>query len=135
MFQVTCPGVWLCPNGKVALRITSLGCTLESHRVSPIFPLLFHSEFKFKKTFTRLAALTELQWNLEQELLYAELIHWTAPNNDAIVLATFQTNLADVLYPVLPYKGVLAGVDVDLLMDPTKYFPVSTFIYYSNVIR
>ncbi|XP_015430253.1 PREDICTED: uncharacterized protein LOC107186826 [Dufourea novaeangliae] len=123
LHAVTCPGVWLCPNGKVALRITSLGSTLESHRVSPILPLLFHNEFKFKKTFTRLAALTELQRKLEQEFLYAELIQWLGPCNRTIVLATFETNLADVLFPVLPYKHSLAGITVDLLMDPTKRFP------------
>ncbi|KOC68820.1 Spermatogenesis associated 6-like protein [Habropoda laboriosa] len=125
LHAVTCPGVWLCPNGEVALRITSLGSTLESHRVSPIFPLLFHNEFNFKKTFTRLAALTELQRNLEQECLYAELIQWLRPScNQAILLATFETSLADVLYPpVTHYERLLAGVDVDLLMDPSKYFP------------
>ncbi|XP_043250028.1 uncharacterized protein LOC122396019 [Colletes gigas] len=123
LHAITCPGVWLCPNGNVALRITSLGSTLQSHRVSPIFPLLFHNEFNFKKTFTRLAALTELQRNLEKEPLYAELIQWLSPCNQVIVLATFETNLSDVLYPVSHYKGLMPGVDVDLLMDPTKYFP------------
>nr|XP_012154363.1 PREDICTED: uncharacterized protein LOC100882171 [Megachile rotundata] len=129
LHAITCPGVWLCPNGKVALRITSLGSTLESHRVSPIFPLLFHDEFNFKKTFTRLATLTELQRKLEQEFIYAELIQWLSPCNDQpIILATFETNLADVLYPVANYKGLLAGVDVDLLMDPSKYFPIESFV-------
>ncbi|CAK9832002.1 Spermatogenesis associated 6-like protein [Anthophora retusa] len=125
LHAITCPGVWLCPNGEVALRITSLGSTLESHRVSPIFPLLFHNEFNFKKTFTRLAALTELQRNLEQECLYAELIQWLKPScNRAILLATFETSLADVLYPPVTHcERLLAGVDVDLLMDPSKYFP------------
>ncbi|XP_076640472.1 uncharacterized protein LOC143352098 isoform X2 [Colletes latitarsis] len=123
LHAITCPGVWLCPNGNAALRITSLGSTLQSHRVSPIFPLLFHNEFNFKKTFTRLAALTELQRNLEKESLYAELIQWLSPCNQIIVLATFETNLSDVLYPVSHYKGLMPGVDVDLLMDPTKYFP------------
>ncbi|XP_034186777.1 uncharacterized protein LOC117607318 isoform X1 [Osmia lignaria lignaria] len=124
LHAITCPGEWLCPNGKVALRITSLGSTLESNRVSPIFPLLYHNEFNFKKTFTRLAALTELQRKLEQEFLYAELIQWVSPCNDnAVILATFETNLADLLYPVVNYKGLLAGIDVDLLMEPTRYFP------------
>lgn len=126
LFQITCPGVWLCPSGKVALRITSLGSTLESHRVSPIFPLLFHNEFHLKKTFTRLAALTELQQNLERENLRAELIQWLGPCNRVVVLATFETNLADLLYPVSRCKRLPPGVDVDLLMDPTKPFPVST---------
>ncbi|XP_053994292.1 spermatogenesis-associated protein 6 [Hylaeus volcanicus] len=123
LHAVTCPGVWLCPNGKIALRMTTIGSTLESHRVSPIFPLLFHNEFNFKKTFTRLATLTELQRKLEQEFLYAELIQWVSPCNQTVVLATFETNLADVLYPVPHYKGLMPGIDVDLLMDPTKYFP------------
>ncbi|CAL7952512.1 unnamed protein product [Xylocopa violacea] len=123
LHAVTCPGVWLCPNGKIALRITSLGSTIQSHRVSPIFPLLFHNEFHFKKTFTRLAALTELERCLEQESLYAELIQWLDPCNQAILLATFETSLADLLYPVTCCKRLLAGLDVDLLMDPSKYFP------------
>lgn len=136
LFQITCPGVWLCPNGKVALRISSLGSTLESHRVSPIFPLLFHNEFNFKKTFTRLAALTELQRNLEQQSIYAELIQWLNPCNQPILLATFETSLADVLYPVTYCKRLLPGVDVDLLMDPTKYFPVSNpFLLFSSFSR
>ncbi|XP_043529866.1 spermatogenesis-associated protein 6 isoform X1 [Frieseomelitta varia] len=123
LHAITCPGVWLCPNGKVALRITSFGSTLESHRVSPIFPLLFHNEFNFKKTFTRLAALTELQRNLERQSLYAELIQWLSPCNQPVLLATFQTNLTDLLYPVTQCRRLLPGVDVDLLMDPSKYFP------------
>ncbi|XP_031369681.1 spermatogenesis-associated protein 6 [Apis dorsata] len=123
LHAITCPGVWLCPNGKIALRITSLGSILESHRVSPIFPLLFHNEFNFKKTFTRLAALTELQRILEKQPFYAELIQWLNPCNQPIILATFHTSLADLLYPVAHCKHLLPGVDIDLLMDPTKYFP------------
>nr|XP_033201942.1 spermatogenesis-associated protein 6 [Bombus vancouverensis nearcticus] len=123
LHAITCPGVWLCPNGKIALRINSFGSTLESHRVSPIFPLLFHNEFNFKKTFTRLAALTDLQRILQQQSLHAELIQWLSPCNQPILLATFQTSLADLLYPVTYCKRLLPGVDVDLLMDPTKYFP------------
>lgn len=133
--QITCPGVWLCPNGKVALRITTFGSTLESHRVSPIFPLLFHNEFNFKKTFTRLAALTELQRNLERQSLYAELIQWLSPCNQPVLLATFQTNLTDLLYPVAQCRRLLPGVDVDLLMDPSKYFPVGIFPFMTEYSR
>lgn len=125
----------MCPNGKIALRITSLGSILESHRVSPIFPLLFHNEFNFKKTFTRLAALTELQRILEKEPFYAELIQWLNPCNQPIILATFHTNLADLLYPVAQCKHLLPGVDIDLLMDPTKYFPVSIFFFISSFVQ
>ncbi|EFN77968.1 Uncharacterized protein C9orf68-like protein, partial [Harpegnathos saltator] len=121
---VTCPGVWLCPNGKVALRMDTLNSRAESRRISPIFPLLFHDRFAFSKVFARIVSLAELQRALEQEFLYAELIQWvTTTTSRGIILATFETNLADLLYPAPCFKGLLAGVDVDLLMEPTKCFP------------
>lgn len=122
---VTCPGVWLCPNGKVALRIDTLDSRAESHPVRPIFPLLFHEQFTFDKIFARRISLTELQSALEREFLYAELIQWASPtaSHRGIVLATFETNLADLLYPTPCFKGLLAGVDIDLLMEPSKCFP------------
>ncbi|XP_070511102.1 spermatogenesis-associated protein 6 isoform X2 [Cardiocondyla obscurior] len=120
---ITCPGVWLCPNGKVILRISTLDSSAESCRISPVFPLLFHEKFAFEKIFSQRGSLTELQSGLEEEFLYAELIQWGTPASQGITLATFETNLADLLYPVPCFKGLLAGVDVDLLMDPTKYFP------------
>ncbi|XP_024869275.1 spermatogenesis-associated protein 6 [Temnothorax curvispinosus] len=120
---VTCPGVWLCPNGKVALQINILDSCAESDRISPIFPLLFHDKFTFSKIFTRRISLTELQSALEQEFLYVELIQWATPASRGITLATFETNLTDLLYPAPCFKGLLAGVDIDLLMEPTKCFP------------
>ncbi|XP_012270563.1 spermatogenesis-associated protein 6 isoform X2 [Orussus abietinus] len=123
LHAITCPGVWLCPNGKVALQINTLDSFIESHRISPVFPLLFHDRFTFKKVFANVASLAELQRSLEEEFLYAELIQWSAPTSHAVILATFETNLGDVLYPAPCFKGLLAGVDVDLLMEPTKYFP------------
>lgn len=126
-FQVTCPGVWLCPNGKVALRISTLDFSAQSHGVRPIFPLLFHEHVTFDKIFARIS-LKELQSALEREFLYAELIQWVSPASRGIVLATFETNLADLLYPTPCCKGLLAGVDVDLLMEPSKCFPVRLFL-------
>lgn len=127
-FQVTCPGVWLCPNGKVALRINTLNLRAETRRISPIFPLLFHDRFAFSKVFTHVVSLADLQHVLEQEFLQAELTQWVTTTGRGITLATFETNLADLLYPASCFKGLLAGVDVDLLMEPTKCFPVRLFL-------
>lgn len=85
--------------------------------------MLLHQRFVLKKTFTRVAALTELQESLDREFLYAELIQWMNPTSRGIILATFETSLTDLLYPAPCFKGLLAGVDVDLLMDATRYFP------------
>jgi len=108
----------------VALRINALDSCAESHTISPIFPLLFHDKFTFAKIFARIISLRELQSTLEQEFLYAELIQWVTPASRGITLAMFETNLADLLYPTPCFKGLLAGVDIDLLMEPTKCFPV-----------
>ncbi|KAL6432862.1 hypothetical protein ACFW04_006310 [Cataglyphis niger] len=121
---VTCPGVWLCPNGKVALRFDAFDFCTETRKISPIFPLLFHDKFIFSKVFARISSLAELQRTLEREFLYVELIQWTIPaHHRGIALATFEINLVDLLYPTPCFKGLLAGVDVDLLMEPTKCFP------------
>ncbi|XP_026671115.1 uncharacterized protein LOC108627157 isoform X2 [Ceratina calcarata] len=132
LHAITCPGVWLCPNGKVGLRITSLGITLESHRVSPIFPLLFHNEFHFKKTFTRLAGLTELQRSLEQESFYAELIQWLDPCSRPIILATFETELADLLYPGIIAPKIEVSTKTVIEEVKTRYDPSFDGAYVVN---
>ena len=75
--------------------------------------------------FTGVTSLADLQRNLEEEFFYAELLQWADSSNHFVILSTFETNLADLLYPSPCFKGLLAGVDVDLLMEPTKFFPVS----------
>jgi hypothetical protein len=92
-----------------------------------VFPLLYHNKLTFTKVFTGVTTLAELQKKLSEEYVFAELIQWSPTLNKNICLATFEANLVDVLYPVPCFKGLLAGVDVDLLMQPTKFFPVMIF--------
>ncbi|XP_043672831.1 spermatogenesis-associated protein 6 isoform X2 [Vespula pensylvanica] len=120
---VTCPGVWLCPNGKISLKINTLNSNRVSHRITPVFPLLFHEKFTFEKMFFHVISLTELQHSLEQEFFFAELVQWVTPSGREVILATFETNLVDLLYPTSCLKDQLACVDIDLLMESTKYFP------------
>lgn len=47
-------------------------------------------------------------------------------------MASFQTSLGDVLYPSA-YEGALAGVDVDLLMEPSKNFPVGIISNFMTI--
>ncbi|XP_033211394.1 uncharacterized protein LOC117169235 isoform X2 [Belonocnema kinseyi] len=73
--------------------------------------------------FAGVTSLSSLQQNLEEEFFYAELLQWADSTSAFVILGTFETNLADLLYPSPCFKGLLAGVDVDLLMEPTKFFP------------
>ena len=124
--KITCPGVWLCPKGRVALKINILSTQVESCCDGSAFPLVFNEKFTFKKLFKGVGTFAELQSNFQDEFFNIELVQWGWPNSSPLVLATFEARLADLLYPAQCLKGLLlADSEVDLLMDPTKYFPVS----------
>lgn len=125
LLQITCPGVWLCPSGKIGLQIDIFNLNQTTHRVSPIFPLLYHDKFMFKKVFSDVSSLSDLQRSLEDECVFAELIQYNTSSTLSIVLATFETSLVDLLYPTPSFKGLVAGTDINLLMEPTVHFPVS----------
>ncbi|KAJ9587587.1 hypothetical protein L9F63_018969, partial [Diploptera punctata] len=119
---VTCPGVWLCPNGNVVLKVYIFGSIAKTSTLKPIFPLLYHQKFIFTKTLNSVHNLADVQYVLSKELLYAELIQYCGCQGT--VLATFETSLLQLLYPSpCLRKGLIAGVDVNLLMEPTRCFP------------
>ncbi|KAJ8983823.1 hypothetical protein NQ317_008949, partial [Molorchus minor] len=122
--KITCPGVWLCSNGKVSLQIYMLDSCVQTTSGKPIFPISCYEKFVFYKTFCKERRLNELQRSLNKEWFYAELVQWQNCE-EGCVLATFQTTLDELLYPSSIRRSV-AGMDIDLLMEPTKVFPVRT---------
>lgn len=120
---VSCPGVWLCQNGDVMLRIEMLGILKHTKRVEPTFPLLFHEQFSFRKAFPSIGTLRDLQDELKKRSIHLDLTQWCIDGLKTIVLASFKGSLSDVLYPSPLDKSLMAGVDVDLLMETTKCFP------------
>lgn len=116
---------------------------IQTGNFDPVFPILCHEKFIFYKTFFEAQRLSELQKLLSKcsykysdlkdiiiylfykgkEYLYMELIQW---QNCELgnVLASFQTNLNELLYPSTK-QGSVPGVDIDLLMEPARNFPVS----------
>ncbi|XP_055693244.1 uncharacterized protein LOC129795790 [Lutzomyia longipalpis] len=42
---VTCPGVWLCPYGRVELTFRTMGYNFKTNGLEARFPLLFHEKF------------------------------------------------------------------------------------------
>ncbi|RZF37756.1 hypothetical protein LSTR_LSTR011976 [Laodelphax striatellus] len=135
---VTCPGVWLCPKGRIELRIAMLGLSVNTRAIAPSFPLLFHEKFRFHKMLRSVNSLTALQGVLKSRNLHIQLLHTTAESSRVphatsyhrgtppctTVLATFRSPIADVFYPPSPAAHNLnAGTDVDLLLKPTACFP------------
>ncbi|XP_049954650.1 spermatogenesis-associated protein 6 isoform X1 [Schistocerca serialis cubense] len=115
----TCPGVWLCPDGEVSVKLKLFGDFAETMHVEPVFPMLFHEKFTFQKIFPDISFLTDLQEALEKEKLYVDLIQWSITGSES-VLATFETTLMDLLYPSSCRRKT---TEADLLMDPTDAFP------------
>ncbi|KAG8225307.1 hypothetical protein J437_LFUL001921, partial [Ladona fulva] len=124
LHAVTCPGVWLCPSGKVFVKMKVLGFSAKTKCLPPMFPLLFHEKFVFEKLISTCQRLSELHQYFEKEIAFAELWQKTGSDfTDEIILAAFEISLTDLLYPCTSRRGVLAGVDIDLLMDPSCHFP------------
>uniref|UniRef100_A0A1B6JDS2 Spermatogenesis-associated protein 6 N-terminal domain-containing protein n=2 Tax=Homalodisca liturata TaxID=320908 RepID=A0A1B6JDS2_9HEMI len=120
---VSCPGVWLCPKGDTMLRISMLGASAHTKRVEPSFPLLFHESFHFRKTLTGITSLAGLQAELARRLVHIQLVQWQVHGCRCVMLASFCSPLSELLYPQPASRGLVAGVDVDLLMEPTPCFP------------
>lgn len=109
--KISCPGVWLCSNGKVSLQVYMLDSSIQTNAHKPYFPVSLNEKFVFYKTFLKERGLVELQRSLARENFCAELVQWRNCD-DGVVLASFRTTLENLLYSCL-----------DLLMKPTKLFP------------
>ncbi|XP_060531832.1 spermatogenesis-associated protein 6 [Cylas formicarius] len=119
--KITCPGVWLCSNGKVSLQLFMLDSSIQTELNKPYFPIRFNEKFIFRKIFDQERRLTELHRTLNDHWFYAELVQWKTCN-EGYILAFFYTTLDDLLYPSA-FRTYTSGTNLDLLMEPTKLFP------------
>ena len=73
------------------------------------------------------STLQHLQATLEGQPLYVELLQEVNPGHSPgaqTVLATFETSGLEFLFPYPQLRPTYtSGVDVDLLMEPTRDFP------------
>ena len=76
---------------------------------------------------TGTGTLQHLQATLEGQPLYVELLQEVSPGHAPgaqTVLATFETSAVEFLFPYPQLRPTYtSGVDVDLLMEPTRDFP------------
>ena len=76
-------------------------------------------------SFPGCSTLSHLQATLEHQPLYVELLQDSAgPDHPPLMLATFETSGLEFLFPYPQLRPTYnSGVDVDLLMEPTREFP------------
>lgn len=119
--RVSCPGVWLCQDGRVSLSVFALGTSYQTCLLPPVFPLLFKDVFYFKKRFEETCALNNICCLLKGETIYCELVQWCedCTSKECLLLAQYLGALNDVLFP----PNVCSSNGVDLLMRRSKNFP------------
>ncbi|KAK3911731.1 Spermatogenesis associated 6-like protein [Frankliniella fusca] len=102
-----------------------LGQEVQTKRLPPVFPLLFHEKLTFQKTFSNAGCLAEVQDSLGREDVYAVLLQEVEDSSGGatVQLARFHTTALQILYPSPCSKGLLAGVDVNLLMEASSDYP------------
>lgn len=119
--RVSCPGVWLCQDGRVSLSVYALGTSYQTCMLPPIFPLTFKDVFYFRKRFQETCALNNICCLLKDETIYCELVQWSEDcvSNECTILAQYLGALNDVLFP----PNMCSNDGVDLLMRRSKDFP------------
>ncbi|RVE52523.1 hypothetical protein evm_002917 [Chilo suppressalis] len=119
--KVSCPGVWLCQDGRVSLSVFLLGTSYQTCMLPPIFPLMFKDIFYFRKRFQESCALNNICCILKEETIYCELVQWSDDCHTGVctVLAQYLGALNDVLFP----PNMCSNDGVDLLMRRAKQFP------------
>ena len=80
------------------------------------------TNFAPPQTFNGVRTLTALETVLERESAYIELVQEEA--NGENVLAVFECSVRDLLFPTPVERLSYSGMDLDLLMEPTRDFPV-----------
>ncbi|KOB52087.1 Spermatogenesis associated-like protein, partial [Operophtera brumata] len=74
--MVSCPGVWLCQDGRVSLSVYALGTNYQTCLLPPVFPLLFKDIFYFRKRFQEMCAVNNICCLLmERELQIRAVFH------------------------------------------------------------
>lgn len=120
--KITCPGVWLCPNGDVVLKVYCLDLKRKTRRVYPKFPLLFSEELLFQKVYADdLSAVID---SIRAEFIQMELIQWVNSNAGiGVVLSKFNQSLNEILDICIVGGTLSSSCKIDLLMRRTDYFP------------
>uniref|UniRef100_A0A6I8Q107 Spermatogenesis associated 6-like n=1 Tax=Xenopus tropicalis TaxID=8364 RepID=A0A6I8Q107_XENTR len=104
--QVTCPGVFLPEKDDILLNVSILGQHKETGCLPSVFPLLFHEKMRFEKVFLKAVDPAALAQSLETD-----------------ILAVFEENTRQFLFPEPKLTPAYPGVDREVLMKTVNGFP------------
>ncbi|XP_043833441.1 spermatogenesis associated 6-like protein [Dromiciops gliroides] len=128
---ITCPGVFLPEKKGLLLSVCILDQYRETKCFPAVFPLMIHEVMKFDKIFINAldpAAVAEL---LETYMIKFELIQLIPP--EGTLLAYYEENTRDFLFPEPRLTPLYPGVDREVLMKTPLGFPgISPKIEFST---
>ncbi|XP_076814557.1 spermatogenesis-associated protein 6-like isoform X3 [Clavelina lepadiformis] len=118
---ITCPGVFLPDQQDVFLNVEMLGQRKRTKSAPPVFPFLFHEKLRFDKVFSHATDPVQIASALNGETVRIELVQLTYPAGE--LLATYEDNARDFLFPTPKVSPTYPGVDREVLLQRSSSFP------------
>ncbi|XP_015725996.1 spermatogenesis-associated protein 6 [Coturnix japonica] len=118
--SITCPGVVLKDKEELYLTVTILGQYKKTRAVPAAFPLFFQEKLVFEKTFANIVDPGDLVELLEVDTAVLELIQLVPPVGE--ILATYEENTRDFLFPEPKLSCRHHDIDREILMKRSSYF-------------
>ncbi|XP_024143409.1 spermatogenesis associated 6-like protein isoform X3 [Oryzias melastigma] len=118
---VSCPGVKLPAKEDMYLSVFVTGQYHQSQCLPAVFPLLFQEKMTFEKIFRYAFDPGDVAVMLEHETIRIELIQLIPPAGH--LLASFEENTRNFLFPEPKLVRPFSGVDREALMMRAPYFP------------
>ncbi|NXN83862.1 SPAT6 protein, partial [Bombycilla garrulus] len=117
---ITCPGVQLKDKEQLYLSVFVLGQYNKTECVPAVFPLFFQEKLVFEKAFANIADPADLVKLLEFDTALLELIQLVPPVGK--VLATYEENTRDFLFPDPKLTHGRRGLEREILMKRSPFF-------------
>ncbi|NWI45203.1 SPAT6 protein, partial [Picathartes gymnocephalus] len=117
---ITCPGVQLKDKQELYLNVFVLGQYKKTECVPAVFPLVFQERLLFEKAFANIVDPGDLVKLLEFDTAVLELIQLVPPVGK--VLATYEENTRDFLFPDPKLTHGRCGVEREILMKRSPSF-------------
>ncbi|XP_048169082.1 spermatogenesis-associated protein 6 isoform X3 [Corvus hawaiiensis] len=118
--SVTCPGVLLKDKQELYLSVFVLGQYKKTQCVPAVFPLFFQEKLVFEKAFANIVDPGDLVKLLEFDTATLELIQLVPPVGK--VLATYEENTRDFLFPDPKLTHGHRGLEREILMKRSPFF-------------